>query len=289
MSGSETQIRAWPVAPGDLAAELSDIVAECDATVRELEGTGRVLSIDEDESPYGIADYEVEIETLHEAGLNVYARNLAGDGVAARIEWWPATGERRSRRIDPVSRRVVIGREDIESAVLAIGGDPDVPLAPEKLDDTQLASVLRVLLVEPELPTGLLSTDMNSRLLEYAKPGAAELSRYRGSLAGKPTPANVEHTLGLVSSELRLRLCCVWGYVDDDGPAGPRVIVAVIDGQARQLPVGLHALLVDGEGEGMIDGASVPDGAHPLVNWHFLPGYRSEEGHTRALEDRRHR
>jgi hypothetical protein len=289
MSGSETQIRAWPVPPGDLATQLSNIVEEDHGAVRNLEGVGRVLSIDEDETPEGIDGYADVVETLHEAGLNVYARNLAGDGVAARIEWWPADGDRRRRRIDPVSRGIVIGREDVETAVLAIGGDPDAPLAPEKLDDTQLATVFRVLLAEPELPAGLLSTDADSRYLEYTKPGAADLSRYRSALAGSPTSANVEHTLGLISSELRLRLCCVWNYVDDAGPAGPPMFVAVIDGQARHLPVGLRALLVDGEGDGLIDGSSVPAGKHPLVNWPALPGYRSERGHTRALEDRRGR
>jgi hypothetical protein len=289
MSGSDTLIRGWPVPPGDLAAELSDIVEEHAATVRDLEGVGRVLSIDEDEARGGIDDYDDEIETLHEAGLNVYARNLDGEDLPARIEWWPADGDCRRRRIDPVSLRIVIGREDVEAAALAIGGDPDTPITPDTLDDAQLAAVFRALLAEPELPAGLLSTGLNSRYLEYTKPGAGELSRFRGSLAGTYTPENAEHTLGRVSCELRLRLCCIWDYVDNDGPAGSSVMVAVIDGQARELPAGLHALLVDGDGDGMVDGASVPTAAHPLVDWQALPGYRSEEGHTRALEDRRHR
>ncbi len=289
MSGSDTLIRGWPVPPGDLAAELSDIVEEHAATVRDLEGVGRVLSIDEDEARGGIDDYDDEIETLHEAGLNVYARNLDGEDLPARIEWWPADRDRRRRRIDPVSLRIVIGRDDVEAAALAIGGDPDAPITPDTLDDAQLAAVFRALLAEPELPAGLLSTGMNSRYLEYTKPGAGELSRFRGSLAGTYTPENAEHTLGRVSCELRLRLCCIWDYVDNEGPAGSSVMVAVIDGQARELPAGLHALLIEGTGDGMVDGASVPTAAHPLVDWQALPGYRSEEGHTRALEDRRHR
>jgi hypothetical protein len=288
MSDSDTLIRGWPVPPGDLTGEFSDMVDELDATVRDLEGVGRILSIDEDEVRGGIDDYDDVIETLHDAGLNVYARNLDGDELPARIEWWPADRDRQRRRVDPLTLRIVIGREDVEAAALAIGGDPDAPITPDTLDDAKLATVVRTLLAEPALPAGLLSTDVNSRYLEYTKPGPAELSRFRGSLAGTYTPAKAEHTLGLVSCELRLRLCCVWGYVDNNGPAGSSLIVAVIHGQARQLPVGLQALLVDGEGDGLIDGRSMPDGQHPLVDWQALPGYRSEQGHTRALEDRRH-
>ena len=66
------------------------------------------------------------------------------------------------------------------------------------------------------------------------------------------------------------------------------MIVAVLDGQARELPAGLQHLLVDGTGDGMVDGGAVPAGTHPLIDWETLPGYRSEEGHNRALEDRRH-
>jgi hypothetical protein len=283
MSSAETQIRAWPVPTGQPPGVLSDIVAEHAASVRALEGAGQVLSIDEDVTRDGINEYQDTIVLLHDTGLNVFARNLPGEDLPASIEWWwPADGEPQRRRFDPVEGRIVVGRDDIEAAALTAGGCPCGPLAPDALDDTLLAGIVRGLLAEPELPAGLLSRDMDSRLLEYTNPGAAELSRYRGALAGFYTPAKVEHTLGLVSSELRLRLCCVWAYVDKDGPAGSPVIIAVLDGHARQLPAGLHALLVEGKGDGLIDGAAVPDGEHPLIDWQALPGYRSEDGHNRA-------
>ncbi len=116
-----------------------------------------------------------------------------------------------------------------------------------------------------------------------------DLSHLRGTFAEGYTDEDIDRVLPELSRLLGGELCCVWEYVDVWSPGGSSDLVAIIDGEARELPAGLSALLheEDHDGPSVIDAAAIPAGPHSEINLAATCPWRSERGFSRALEDRR--
>lgn len=264
---AETQVRAYPMPCwDDLPAALQDQIARNDAAIHRLPSTGRALVIDSAEATEGLEEYLELICALHGHGINVFARNLDGVQIVARRGFWPAGGDPRICRIDSTTREPLIAVSTLEDAV----------------NDGTACEELLERFREPDLPVGLLELEQFDR-----RPYAAGLARFRGVFADGYTAQDIDRVLAEVTIEIGVELRCVWEYVDRDGPGGDSSIIAVIGGQARELPDGLEQLLHAGERDQVIDGATVPERPHPDISLRATCRWRSRRGYSIALEDRR--
>jgi hypothetical protein len=91
-----------------------------------------------------------------------------------------------------------------------------------------------------------------------------DLSDYKSVFADGWTDEDLDSVLPRLSAELGLQVVGVWEYMSEWGPGGSSDLAIEVDGEARELPDGLWAWLVDGEGTGQID--PVPGGPHPDID-----------------------
>jgi hypothetical protein len=156
---AQTTIRAWPVPDEtDLPAGLLELLADCDPTFHDAPAdAGRVLAIDDPEAADGIVSYAELIAELHTIGLTVYAENLDNVGIKARWEFWPADGIPVRGRMDPHTRAVLVGHDELLAAPrLAECVGEAGPVGLEQISDSLLGGVMRELLLGPPLPPGVL-------------------------------------------------------------------------------------------------------------------------------------
>jgi hypothetical protein len=117
------------------------------------ESSGVILTITGLEANGGIEAYRDLIDALHDAGLNIYAQNSAGDEYDGEWEYRPSGGEPTARTISGGGDTVISAEELLAHCQTANPDAKDLT----GIGDATVGAAAKLLLADPQLPRAVIA------------------------------------------------------------------------------------------------------------------------------------
>jgi hypothetical protein len=176
---------------------------------------------------------------------------------------------------------------DLAANLLRAAGDRDQALADRaQLGGRDPVALLDEVLAQSNDAAPAIGARAHRPACWSRRSTAVDLSQWRSTFADGWTDQDINSVLPALESRLGVRLLCVWDYRDRHGFGGPSTLIAVVDGEARELAGGLWELLVDGGGDGLISPHAVPGRLAQDIDRERVRAGESTAERNVALENR---